>query len=39
MSEKRKADIIKQAHQSLDDFYLEHKERVEQNIKENKWVH
>ncbi|KAG8817987.1 hypothetical protein FRC18_000295 [Serendipita sp. 400] len=35
-SERRKEDIKKQANQSIDDFYLEHKERVERNIKENK---
>ncbi|PVF93543.1 hypothetical protein CPB86DRAFT_715199 [Serendipita vermifera] len=36
MSARRREDIKKQAHQSIDDFYLEHKEKVEQSIKENK---
>lgn len=36
MSERRREDIKRQANQSIDDFYMEHKERVERSIKENK---
>ncbi|KIM23011.1 hypothetical protein M408DRAFT_28249 [Serendipita vermifera MAFF 305830] len=36
MSERRRQDIRKQANTSIDDFYIDHKERVERNIKENK---
>ncbi|KAG8829244.1 hypothetical protein FRC17_006897 [Serendipita sp. 399] len=35
-SARRREDTLKQANQSIDDFYLEHKERVERNIKANK---
>ena len=38
MSERRREEIKLQANQSIDDFYMEHKERVERSIKENKWV-
>jgi hypothetical protein len=38
MSERRREDIKRQANQSIDDFYMEHKERVERSIKENKCV-
>lgn len=36
MAKRRQEEIKKQANQSIDDFYLEHKEKVERNIKENK---
>jgi Clathrin light chain len=39
MSERRREEIKRQANQSIDDFYMEHKERVERSIKENKWVY
>jgi hypothetical protein len=38
MSERRREEIKSQANQSIDDFYMEHKERVERSIKDNKWV-
>jgi Clathrin light chain len=38
MSERRREEIKRQANQSIDDFYMEHKERVERSIKENKCV-
>jgi len=39
MSERRREEIKRQANQSIDDFYMEHKERVERSIKENKYVY
>jgi len=36
MSERRREEIKSQANQSIDDFYMEHKERVERSIKDNK---
>ena len=37
-SARRREDIKKQANESIDEFYIEHKARVERNIKENKCV-
>ena len=37
-SKRRKEEILKQAHQSIDEFYLKHKDSVERSIKENKCV-
>jgi len=39
MSERRREEIKRQANQWFDDFYMEHKERVERSIKENKYVY
>ena len=33
----KRQEIIAQANQFIDDFYLEHKESVEHNIKQNKY--
>ena len=33
----KRQETIGQANQFIDDFYLEHKENVEQNIKQNKY--
>jgi len=33
----KRQETIAQANQFIDDFYLEHKENVEQNIKQNKY--
>jgi Clathrin light chain len=35
---RKRQETIAQANQFIDDFYLEHKENVERNIKQNKCV-
>lgn len=34
---RKRQETIAQANQFIDDFYLEHKENVEHNIKQNKY--
>lgn len=34
---RKRQETIAQANQLIDDFYLEHKENVERNIKQNKY--